>query len=52
MSHWGGEGGGERGSREGCCSGDHQSWRIIIAKNKGMVFSTLSNEFLWVSLDF
>lgn len=34
---------------EGCCSRDHQSWRIIIAKNKGMVFSTLSDEFLWVS---
>lgn len=48
MSHWGGEGGG-RGTREGCCSRDHQSWRITIAKNKALVFSSLWNEFLWVS---
>lgn len=27
----------------------HQSWRIILAKNKKMVFSSFSNEFLWVS---
>lgn len=50
VSHWGGGGGGGgKGSREGCCWRDHQSRRIIITKNKGMVFSSLSNEFLWVS---
>lgn len=49
-SHWrGGGGGGGRGSGEGCCCRDHQSQRIIIAKNQEMVFSSLSNEFLWVS---
>lgn len=48
-SHWREGGGGGRGSGEGCCCRDHQSWRIIIAKNQEMVFSSLSNEFLWVS---
>lgn len=43
----GGKGGGG-GSRGGWYCRDHQSWRIIIAKNKKMVFSSLSNEFLWV----
>lgn len=40
-SHWGGGEGG--GSGRGWCCRDHQSWRIIIAKNKKMVFSSLSN---------
>lgn len=48
-SHWRGEGGGEGRSRGACCCRAHQSRRIIFAKNKKMVFSSISNEFLWVS---
>lgn len=47
-SHRGKAGGGGGGSGGAWYCRDHQSWRIIIAKNKKMVFSSLSNEFLWV----